>query len=113
MKLKESDDLRAPLAFLLGRLDFEKDFKTFQSKPDGADTVIQATPKSDKLPYKAVEFSVTPAAEIRRLIVTGHDNSLLTFNFANERVNPSVDDKLFRFEPPPGATWVDSAGDTQ
>src|ERR1700747_2682365 len=29
MKLKETDDMRAPLAFLLGRLDFNKDFREF------------------------------------------------------------------------------------
>ena len=27
MKLKETEDMRAPMAFLLGRLEFEKDFK--------------------------------------------------------------------------------------
>ena len=30
MPLKESDDMRAPLAFLLGKLDFAKEFRDFQ-----------------------------------------------------------------------------------
>ena len=34
-KLKASDDMRAPLAFLLGKLDFAKDFRDFELKPDG------------------------------------------------------------------------------
>ena len=33
MKLKESDDMRAPLAFLLGKLDFQKEFRNLQAKP--------------------------------------------------------------------------------
>ena len=41
-KVKESDDLRTPLAFLLGRLHFEKDFQNFQSRPEGEDTWITA-----------------------------------------------------------------------
>ena len=35
MPLKESDDMRAPLAFLLGKLDFNKEFRDFQMQADG------------------------------------------------------------------------------
>ena len=35
MKMKESDDMRAPLAFLLGKLNFEKEFRNFQSQAGG------------------------------------------------------------------------------
>jgi outer membrane lipoprotein-sorting protein len=41
-KVKESDDLRAPLAFLLGKLDFQRDFKRFVSRPRGEDLLITA-----------------------------------------------------------------------
>ena len=51
MKLKESDDMRAPLAFLLGKLDFDKEFRNLQAQPEGADTRITAEPKTDNLPY--------------------------------------------------------------
>ena len=53
MKLKESDDLRAPLAFLLGKLDFQKEFRNLQAKVEGTDTRITAEPTSDNLPYSA------------------------------------------------------------
>ena len=36
MKLQESDDMRAPLAFLLGKLNFEKEFRNLQARPEGA-----------------------------------------------------------------------------
>jgi len=45
MKAKETEDMRAPLAFLLGRLHFEKDFQNFQSRPEGEDTWITADAK--------------------------------------------------------------------
>ena len=32
MKLKESDDMRAPLAFLLGKLNFDKEFRNLQAQ---------------------------------------------------------------------------------
>jgi outer membrane lipoprotein carrier protein len=106
-KMKETEDLRAPLAFLLGRLDFEKDFKDFQFRPDAGLTVVTATPKADRVPYKQVEFSVTPQFEIRRLLVTGHDNALLSFQFQNERMNPPIDERQFKFLLPAGATWAE------
>jgi outer membrane lipoprotein carrier protein len=109
LKLKESEDMRAPLAFLLGRLDFDKDFTNFRSSAHPLGTMISADPKSDKLPYKHVEFVVDGTSAIRELRVHGYDNSLLAFNFSNEMVNPAVSDKLFKFELPPGATWAETS----
>lgn len=105
-KMKESEDLRAPLAFLLGRLDFDKDFQNFRATPGGGGTVITAAPKSDKLPYSEVQFTVAPDAQIRELRVVGYDKSLLTFRFGAEKVNPALADTLFRFELPAGAEWA-------
>jgi outer membrane lipoprotein carrier protein len=109
MKLKETDDLRAPLAFLLGKLDFSRDFSNFQAKQEGPDLSVTALPKSDKLPYRQVDFVVGPDAQIKRLNVVGHDNSLLAFQFDNEVLNPALDDKMFRFVLPPGSAFVDTA----
>ncbi|MEJ7605061.1 MAG: outer membrane lipoprotein carrier protein LolA [Bryobacteraceae bacterium] len=110
VSLKESEDLRTPLAFLLGKLDFEKDFGNIFAKEVTPDTVITAQPKSDRLPYKRVEFTVSTQQEIRKLMIMGHDDSVLTFDFWNERMNPPLDEKLFQFQLPPGATWVEGAG---
>ena len=35
MKLKETDDMRAPLAFLLGKLHFEREFRNLQAHSGG------------------------------------------------------------------------------
>lgn len=106
MSLKETDDMRAPLAFLLGKLEFEREFQNFRtSKPAQGLTTLVADPKSDRLPYKQVEFTFDSQYQITRMNVTGHDNSILSFVFTNERLNPAVDDKLFRFELPEGATF--------
>jgi outer membrane lipoprotein carrier protein len=111
MKLKEAEDMRAPMAFLLGKLDFDKDFKNLRAVEHPLGTLITAEAKSEKLPYRQVEFVVSSDAAIRELRVHGYDESLLTFNFTNEKVNPTVPDNLFRFELPAGATWVDSSGE--
>lgn len=108
MKFQESDDMRAPLAFLLGKLHFDKEFRNLQAKPEGADTRITAEPKTDNLPYSAVEFLVAPDSRIREVKVTGFDKSVLHFTFDQERVDPKLDDKLFQFQMPKGAELVEA-----
>jgi outer membrane lipoprotein carrier protein len=109
MKVQESDDMRAPLAFLLGKLDFDKEFRNIQARPDSAGTRITAEPKKDNLPYSAVEFVVTPDYRIRQVRVTGFDRSILDFAFDQEKVDPKFDSKLFQFKAPPGAEVVEAA----
>ena len=103
MKVQESDDMRAPLAFLLGKLNFTKEFRNLQTRPEGADLRILAEPKTDNLPYSAGEFVVTPENRIREVKVTGFDKSVLDFTFEQEKVDPALDARLFEFQLPPGA----------
>ena len=106
MKLKESEDMHAPMAFLLGKLDFAKEFRDFEVKQDGANYVLAAKAKSEKLPYERIEMLVTPDYQIRRLVVDGQDQSVLTFQFDQEKLNPQVNDSQFKFQMPAGATMV-------
>ena len=108
MKLKASDDMRAPLAFLLGKLDFSKEFRNIRTQPEGSNTRILAEPASDNLPYSAVEFVITPENRIVSVTVTGFDKSLLSFNFEGEKVDPQLSADLFKFKAPAGATVVES-----
>lgn len=107
-RLKESEDMRAPLAFLLGKLDFNRDFTSYQARVDGTGTIIKAIPKNERLPYTSVDFTVTPQGEITRLLVTGQDNAVVEFRFAEEKLNPALSDRLFQFALPPGAQLVDA-----
>jgi len=102
MKLKETEDMRAPLAFLLGKLHFTKEFRNLQGRAEGADTRITGEPKSEDLPYATVEFLVAPDGRIRELKVTGPDRSLLDFTFDQEKLDPQLDAKLFQFKAPAG-----------
>ncbi len=109
MKFKESEDMRAPLAFLLGKLHFDKEFRNLQARPEGIDTRITAEPKTDSLPYLSVEFLVTPFSQIREVKVTGFDHSTYEFTFDREKMDPPLDSKLFQFQPPPGAVLEETS----
>jgi outer membrane lipoprotein carrier protein len=107
MKFQTTDDLKAPLAFLLGKLNFDKEFKNIRSQPDPAGTRILAEPKAETLPYSAVEFVVAADAHIREVKVTSFDKSILVFTFDQERMDPPLDNKLFEFQLPKGAELVE------
>jgi outer membrane lipoprotein carrier protein len=107
MKLKETEDMRAPLAFLLGKLNFEKEFQNIKVKPEGTDQLITAEPKSGNLPYSEAEFVVSPIFEIRKLRIHNLDQSLLDFAFDSEKINPPLPNSLFQFRAPPGTQMIE------
>lgn len=107
MSMKETDDMRAPLAFLLGDVDFERDFGEYHSKPEDGGALITALPKSDKFPYTAVTFLVAADSTIRRLEVKLQTNDLMVFTFEEEKKNPLLTEALFQFTPPKGVELDD------
>lgn len=106
--LRDTEDMRAPLAFLLGRLELKKEFRDFEvrEQPEGA--VLTASAKTDRLPYKTVEMLIAPDGAIRQLQVAGRDESLLSYVFRDEKLNVPLNDSIFHFTIPAGAEVVDA-----
>jgi outer membrane lipoprotein carrier protein len=107
LPMKETDDMRAPLAFLLGEVNFDRDFGEYHSKPQEGGMLVTALPKSDKFPYTEVTFLIAPDSTIRRLEVKLQTNDLIVFTFEGEKKNPLLTDALFQFTPPKGAELDD------
>jgi len=107
MSMKESDDMKAPLAFLLGDVNFDRDFGEYHTKPQDGGLLITALPKSDKFPYTDVTFLVAPDSSMRRLEVRMQNNDLMVFTFEGEKKNPLLTDVLFQFTPPKGVELDD------
>ena len=109
-KLKDADDLRLPLAFLLGKLDFSRDFDKFEysKTPEGLN--VKAQPKNpDKSPYREVIFVVDEQFAIRKLTVTGQDASVMDFRFKNELRNKPQTADVYEMKLPPGAQLVEAS----
>lgn len=106
-KIKDADDLRAPLAFLIGQLDFYRDFKEFRTTPEGANTYIVATPRSPRAPYTQVDFLVTPDHRIEVVKVAGQDGSIMRYTLSAERANPALPASTFEFVKPDGVDLID------
>jgi outer membrane lipoprotein carrier protein len=101
--------MRAPLMFLLGKLNFQKEFRNLQAKPEGAAQRITAEPKTDNLPYSAVEFLVDAQNRIQLVKVTGFDKAIYEYRFDDEKMDPPLDAKLFQFQMPKGAKLIEEA----
>jgi outer membrane lipoprotein carrier protein len=106
--LKDTEDMRAPLAFLLGRLELRKEFRDFEVRPDEGGTWLDASAKNDRIPYEQVQMLIAPDGEVKQLKVLGRDLSLLAYSFSQEQLNPPLNDSIFHFEIPPGAEVVDA-----
>ena len=74
IKPKEVEDLRAPLAFLLGKLNFQKEFGKLSTKTSGDAIELTAEARTPQESYTNAVFTVNAQTfEIRRIVVNGQD----------------------------------------
>jgi outer membrane lipoprotein carrier protein len=107
--LKDTEDMRAPLAFLLGHLDLKKEFRNFTLQAKDDEEWLTASAKNDKTPYQSIQMLIKRDGEITQLKVLGRDTSNLEFSLSQERLNPPVNNNVFAFKIPPGAEVVNAA----
>ena len=106
--LKDTEDMRAPLAFLLGRLEMKKEFRGFQVHAGDGGTWLDAWAKNDRVPYEEVQMLIASDGEVRELKILGRDQSQIDYSFSHEQLNPPVNEAEFHFQIPPGAEVVDA-----
>jgi outer membrane lipoprotein carrier protein len=106
--LKSTEDMRAPLAFLLGHLDVKKEFRDLHVWDGDGGVWLEGLAKNDRVPYARIAMLIAADGSVRQLKVFERDESEMDFAFTDERLNPALPDKMFRFEIPPGAEVVNS-----
>lgn len=110
--LKKLDDLRSPLAYLLGRTQLEKEFSGLSLAPDAApdaaaDVVLRGVPRH-MAGVTQVLLEVTPDGYFSRIEVAGEDGSTTTFRFSSQRENAPIADTRFHFSPPAGVETINT-----
>jgi outer membrane lipoprotein carrier protein len=108
LRPSQTADLRVPLSFLLGRLQFRRQFRDLRLAQIDGQSVVVAEGRTGKEAYSRVEFTYDPADyELLHLKVYGQDEGVTTFAFSGETVNPRLEEPLFEFRAPAGAEVVD------
>jgi outer membrane lipoprotein carrier protein len=109
---RKLDDIRSPLAFLLGKTKLENELQGLskavdQSPTTAGDVVLRGVPKSGLGTISEVELEITPSDQIQRIVLVDEDGSTTEFRFSGWKENLELRDQEFEFSPPPGVETVD------
>jgi len=109
--VKKLDDLRSPLAFLLGKTKLEKELQALSLASDVAplvagDVVLRGIPKSLADRVSQVLLEITPEHWIGRIVIEEVDGSVTEYRFTDQRENVAVSDRQFQFAVPDGVEVI-------
>jgi outer membrane lipoprotein carrier protein len=110
--VKKLDDLRSPLAFLLGKTKLEKELQSLSLAPDvtplaAGDVVLRGVPKSLADRVSQVLLEITPDHWIGRILIEEVDGSVTEYRFSSYRENVDVPDQRFQFVVPDGVEVIE------
>jgi len=110
--VKKLDDLRSPLAFLLGKTRLEKELQGLSLAPDVAPLkpggmVLRGVPKNLAERVSQVLLEITPEHWISRIVIEEVDGSVTEYRFSNQQENLAVADQRFKFAMPDGVEVID------
>jgi outer membrane lipoprotein carrier protein len=110
--LKKLDDLRSPLAFLLGKTKLEKELTGLSKVVDGApldarDTLLRGVPRGMAGQISEVQLEITPSDQIIRIVLMEADGAETEFRFAGWKEDVEMSDNRFQFTPPAGVETVE------
>jgi outer membrane lipoprotein carrier protein len=110
------DDIRSPLAFLLGKSRLEKELQGLSLAPDVAplaaeDVVLRGVPQAMVDRVSEILVEITPQHRIARIMINEVDGSTTEYRFSDQKENAAIPDGKFKFRPPAGTETVqDEAG---
>jgi outer membrane lipoprotein carrier protein len=110
--VRKLEDLRSPLGFLLGKTKLEKELQVLGFAPDVAplepgNLVLRGVPRALGDRVSQVLLEIDPQKQIVRIQVDEVDGSTTEYRFRNQKEGVAIDDRQFRFEPPPGVETID------
>jgi len=114
---KTSEDYRAPFTLLLARVNLHRVFGRIEDAGPGriresvtgglSGRVLRCFPKRADEGYDEVEVELTPALDVRRLVIQFSDRSVMEFTFDRIERNVAAPASLFTFVPPVGTDVID------
>jgi outer membrane lipoprotein carrier protein len=109
---KKLEDVRSPLAFLLGKSKLEKELHGLSLAPDiepvtSGDRILRGVPTAFADQTSEIVLEISPENRIVRLIVQGVDGASTEYRFAEQQEDVSVADSRFDFKAPAGTELIE------
>jgi outer membrane lipoprotein carrier protein len=109
---KKLEDVRSPLAFLLGKTKLEKELQGLSLAPDitplsSGNTVLRGVPKALADSVSEIILEITPDGRIVRLVMQGVDGASTEYRFTDQKENVAIADGRFDFRAPAGTEVVE------
>jgi outer membrane lipoprotein carrier protein len=109
---KKLDDVRSPLAFLLGKTKLEKELKGLSLAPDKqpvqpGNVVLRGVPTAMADSISQIVLEITSDHRIARLVIEGLDGASTEYQFAEQKEDVAIADGRFGFKAPAGTEVVE------
>jgi len=109
---RKLDDIRSPLAFLLGKSKLEKELQGLSLAPDveavaAGDVVLRGVPQAMADRVSEILLEVTPEHRIARMVIDDVDGSATEYRFSDQKENVAIPEGQFLFSPPPGTETIE------
>ena len=112
MAAKKLEDIRSPLAFLLGKTKLEKELQGLSLAPDvtplaQGNVVFRGVPTAYADQISEVMLEVTPEYRMARIVISQVDGATTEYRFTDQKEDVPLADGRFQFKPPLGTETVD------
>jgi outer membrane lipoprotein carrier protein len=109
---RQLDDIRSPLAFLLGKSKLEKELHGLSVASDVAalepgDVVLRGVPVGMEDRVSDILLEVTPERQIVRILIDEVDGSTTEYRLRDFKENVEIPQDRFEFRPPAGTETVE------
>ncbi len=109
---KKLEDVRSPLAFLLGKTKLEKELEGLSQAPDvpplaAGDVVVRGVPQAMADRVNEIVLEITPDHQIARIVIQEVDGSSTEYRFGEMKEDVAIADAKFAFKPPAGTETVE------
>ena len=109
---KKLEDVRSPLAFLLGKTKLQKELRGLSLAPDiepltAGDTVLRGVPTAFADQISEIVLEIGTDSRIVRIILHGVDGTTTEYRFIDQKEDLAVADNRFDFRAPAGTEVVE------
>jgi outer membrane lipoprotein carrier protein len=109
---KKLEDIRSPLAFLLGKTKLEKELQGLSLAPDvpplqPGNLVLRGVPQALADRVSEILVEIGPDHRIVRIVIQEVDGAVTEYRFGDMKENVAIADGRFQFKPPDGTETVE------